>query len=57
MIGPLPCPFCGHEAQAGKIGLTARFAVTCSNDHCPVESQATAHSVDEAIKLWNKRHD
>ena len=57
MTKPLPCPFCGHEADVGRIGYTNKFAVTCSNDDCPVESQATAHTMEEAIELWNKRHD
>ena len=56
MTGPLPCPFCGHEADAGRIGSTLLYGVDCSNDYCPVESQATAHTLDEVIKLWNTRH-
>ena len=53
MIKPLPCPFCGHDASTGPV--VTRYAVTCSNDYCPVESQATAHTIEEAIELWNTR--
>ena len=53
MTSPLPCPFCGHDASCGAV--VSRFAITCSNDYCPVESQATAHTLDEAIQLWNTR--
>lgn len=52
---PLNCPFCGHEADASRIGLTSRYGVTCTNDDCPVEAQATAGSLNEAIRLWNTR--
>lgn len=51
----LNCPYCGSEADAGRVGFTARFAVTCSNDTCPVEQRATAGSLQEAIALWNRR--
>jgi hypothetical protein len=51
---PLPCPFCGHPADAGRIGFTEHFGVTCGNpDGCPVEAQATAADLDQAIRLWN----
>jgi hypothetical protein len=56
MTAPLPCPFCGHEADPSRIGFRDRYAVVCSNDYCPVESQATGQTMDEAIKLWNTRH-
>ena len=55
--GPKPCPFCGHEADAGRVGYTNKFAVTCSNDDCPVETQATGCTLEEAIKFWNTRHE
>ena len=55
MISPLPCPFCGHDADAGRIGYTNKFAVTCSNDDCPVETQATDITLPQAIIRWNIR--
>lgn len=51
----LNCPYCGSEADAGRCGGTNRYAVTCSSDDCPVEQQATAGSLQEAIALWNRR--
>lgn len=50
---PRPCPFCGSAADAGRIGLTSRYGVTCTNDECPVEAQATAGSHAEAVAAWN----
>jgi hypothetical protein len=55
MLAPMNCPFCGNEAEAGRIGITTRYGVQCSNEDCPVESQATAGSMDDAIRLWNTR--
>ena len=52
---PLPCPWCGHEAEAGRIGYTNKFAVTCSNDDCPVEAQATDITLPGAVIRWNTR--
>ena len=52
---PLPCPWCGHDADAGRIGLTSRYGVDCTNGDCPVEAQATAGTMEEAIRLWNTR--
>lgn len=54
-VQPQNCMHCGSEADAGRCGITTRFAVTCSNDDCPVEQQATAGSLQEAIALWNRR--
>jgi hypothetical protein len=56
VIAPLPCPFCGHEADASRVGHTRRFAVTCGADEgCIVEAQATAGTLEDAVKLWNTR--
>ena len=54
---PKPCPFCGHDADAGRIGYTDKYAVICGNDDCPVETQATGCTLEEAIKFWNTRHE
>lgn len=53
----LPCPFCGHQADLGRVGFTDHYAVVCSNDECPVFTQATAMDMDAAIALWNTRND
>lgn len=58
MNRPLPCPWCGHEAETTVLNFAsklARYAVTCTNDECPVEAQATAGTIPEAIALWNQR--
>ena len=52
---PKPCPFCGHEADAGRVGYTDKYAVICSNDDCPVETQATDITLPQAIIRWNIR--
>lgn len=57
-LAPLPCPFCGHEADAGPIGKAPGYpyGVVCGNpDGCIVEAQATASSLAEAIAQWNTR--
>ena len=56
MTALLPCPFCGHEPEYGQTGLTPLFSVHCPNDYCIVASQATAHTLDEAVKAWNTRY-
>lgn len=53
----LPCPFCGHQAEIGRVGFTDRYAVICGNEECPVETQATAGNLDAAIALWNTREE
>ena len=55
MTAPLPCPFCGHDADAGRIGYTDKYAVVCGNDDCPVETQATDITLPGAIIRWNIR--
>ena len=55
MTRPLPCPWCGHEAHAGRIGFTKWFGVSCTNDECPVEAQASALTLEQAIADWNRR--
>lgn len=52
---PLACPFCSSPADAGRIGFTDRYGVTCTNEDCPVEAQATGGSLIEAVRLWNTR--
>jgi len=52
-IKPLPCPFCGSEADAGRIGYSTRYGVTCTNGDCPVEAQATAGTYADAVAAWN----
>lgn len=58
-IKPLPCPFCGSEAEAysDEINDRVTYVVGCSGDDCPLESANTApHArLSEAIKTWNRR--
>jgi len=51
----LPCPFCGGVAEILKISDNGRTIIGCNNTNkCNMLADNT---VDNAIKLWNTRHN
>jgi hypothetical protein len=51
---PLPCPHCGTDPQPATL-TAGRFIVTCANEACPVDVQATGATLKEAWDRWNAR--
>ena len=49
------CPFCGHiplvEPAVGKT-----VVVMCDQEDCGVNPEAEGHSVEKALKRWNRRN-
>lgn len=51
---PLACPHCGTDPEPASM-LLGRFVVTCANEDCPVDVQATGATLAEAWERWNRR--
>lgn len=55
---PLPCPFCGHEAEVEQTGLK-KMRIRCKECHIGLEQKVLRFSLEwlkeRLIKSWNKR--
>jgi len=55
---PLPCPFCGCEAEVRehRYSTHIKYHVQCANDSCKIVCQTVVFDTREkAIEAWNKR--
>ena len=57
MTSPLPCPFCGSEAdlRGGYTSKGNRFWCGCSSVECDAEWANPEQSPEQAIARWNTR--
>jgi hypothetical protein len=54
-IKPLPCPFCGSEAEWH--GECEMIWIRCSNYECMAEQNGRFDEPEEAVEAWNRRAD
>ena len=52
-VGPLPCPWCGHEAEVIRYS-TGECDVFCLNARCSGQTGLVAPNEAAAIAAWNK---
>ena len=53
---PLPCPFCGSEADVRLSYNSFGYTVQCQNPNCTVNVfTGVQNSKEEAITAWNRR--
>ena len=51
------CPWCGEQPICWYNPTAKRWFAGCDNSACPVDSEVVANTEDEAIKIWDRRHD
>lgn len=55
-MNPLPCPFCGGEAEARWDAPEPRpFVVRCAVPTCPGHTLTSFAEPDVAMERWNRR--